>query len=175
MQSLRKARGGDQGPQGTGDTLSSDLGGKELTRKEKLTSWQVCLHDGREGRKLEYFILHGLVFCRWWIKFGVLWVWGGAQWWMWRENMPGRKGLSSSAVQLRLVAEQGIQVRVYRFLWDDSSLGTLSRVLVTFSCCWSPVPVPKQVILHLHSLGQVPRISAAWFLVWTCVYVKKRY
>ena len=38
MQSLRKARGGDQGPQGTGDTLSSDPGGKELTRKEKLTS-----------------------------------------------------------------------------------------------------------------------------------------
>ena len=38
MQSLRKARRGDQGPQGTGNTLSSDLGGKELTMEERLTS-----------------------------------------------------------------------------------------------------------------------------------------
>lgn len=55
--------------------------------------------------------------------------------------MPGRKGLSSSAVQLRLVAEQGFKFRSIDSCGMIALLEHLSRVLVTFSYCWSPVPV----------------------------------
>lgn len=48
--------------------------------------------------------------------------------------MPARKGLLNSAVQLRLVAEQGFKFRSKDSCGMIALLEHLSRVLVTFSC-----------------------------------------
>lgn len=73
--------------------------------------------------------------------------------------------------------QAGIQAQVYRFSEDDSSVAALifslgDIFIPLVSSSFISHQIPKEVILCLHSLGKIPRIVAAWLLVWTLVYVK---